>query len=227
MPEQKPIAIESSWKAVLQDEFQKPYFAEIKTFLKSEIERGQIVYPQGKDIFNAFNLTPFDEVKVVILGQDPYHGEGQANGLCFSVRDGIAHPPSLVNIFKEIEEDLKLPYPESGNLSRWAEQGVLLLNATLTVRANMAGSHQGQGWETFTDAVIKSISDNCQHIVFLLWGGFAKKKIALIDTQKHCVLSSGHPSPLSANRGYWFGNKHFSKTNEYLTSVGKENIDWK
>ena len=164
---------------------------------------------------------------MVLLGQDPYHGEGQANGLSFSVRDGIAHPPSLVNIFREIQEDLKLPYPESGNLSRWAEQGVLLLNATLTVRANTAGSHQGQGWETFTDAVIKSISDNCQHIVFLLWGGFAKKKMALIDTQKHCVLSSGHPSPLSANRGHWFGNKHFSKTNEYLTSVGKENIDWK
>ena len=163
----------------------------------------------------------------MLLGQDPYHGQGQANGLCFSVNDGIAHPPSLVNIFKEIEEDLKLPYPESGNLTRWAEQGVLLLNATLTVRANQAGSHQNHGWETFTDAVIKAISDNCSQIVFLLWGGFAKKKITLIDTQKHYILTSGHPSPLSANRGYWFGNKHFSKTNNYLLSIGKEAINWK
>ena len=215
-----------SWNALLSSEFEKPYFQALTSFVKKEYSE-HICYPKGKEIFAAFDQCPVENLKVVLLGQDPYHGEGQANGLCFSVRDGIAHPPSLVNIFKEIKEDLKLPYPESGNLSRWAEQGVLLLNATLTVRANMAGSHQGQGWETFTDAVIKSISDNCQHIVFLLWGGFAKKKIALIDTQKHCVLSSGHPSPLSANRGYWFGNKHFSKTNEYLTSVGKENIDWK
>lgn len=220
------VRISPSWNALLSSEFEKPYFQALTSFVKKEYSE-HICYPKGKEIFAAFDQCPVENLKVVLLGQDPYHGEGQANGLCFSVRDGIAHPPSLVNIFKEIEEDLKLPYPESGNLSRWAEQGVLLLNATLTVRANMAGSHQGQGWETFTDAVIKSISDNCQHIVFLLWGGFAKKKIALIDTQKHCVLSSGHPSPLSANRGYWFGNKHFSKTNEYLTSVGKENIDWK
>ena len=220
------VRISPSWNALLSNEFEKPYFQALTSFVKKEYSE-HICYPKGKEIFAAFDQCPVENLKVVLLGQDPYHGEGQANGLCFSVRDGIAHPPSLVNIFKEIEEDLKLPYPESGNLSRWAEQGVLLLNATLTVRANMAGSHQGQGWETFTDAVIKSISDNCQHIVFLLWGGFAKKKIALIDTQKHCVLSSGHPSPLSANRGYWFGNKHFSKTNEYLTSVGKENIDWK
>ena len=220
------VRISPSWNALLSNEFEKPYFQVLTSFVKKEYSE-HTCYPKGKEIFAAFDQCPVENLKVVLLGQDPYHGEGQANGLSFSVRDGIAHPPSLVNIFKEIEEDLKLPYPESGNLSRWAEQGVLLLNATLTVRANMAGSHQGQGWETFTDAVIKSISDNCQHIVFLLWGGFAKKKIALIDTQKHCVLSSGHPSPLSANRGYWFGNKHFSKTNEYLTSVGKENIDWK
>ncbi len=220
------VRISPSWNALLSSEFEKPYFQALTSFVKKEYSE-HICYPKGKEIFAAFDQCPVENLKVVLLGQDPYHGEGQANGLCFSVRDGIAHPPSLVNIFKEIEEDLKLPYPQSGDLSRWAQQGVLLLNATLTVRANAAGSHQGQGWETFTDAVIKNISDNCQHIVFLLWGGFAKKKIALIDTQKHCVLSSGHPSPLSANRGYWFGNKHFSKTNEYLTSVGKENIDWK
>ena len=220
------VRISPSWNALLSSEFEKPYFQALTAFVKKEYSE-HTCYPKGKEIFAAFDQCPVENLKVVLLGQDPYHGEGQANGLSFSVRDGIAHPPSLVNIFREIQEDLKLPYPESGNLSRWAEQGVLLLNGTLTVRANTAGSHQGQGWETFTDAVIKSISDNCQHIVFLLWGGFAKKKMALIDTQKHCVLSSGHPSPLSANRGHWFGNKHFSKTNEYLTSVGKENIDWK
>ena len=220
------VRISPSWNALLSSEFEKPYFQALTAFVKKEYSE-HTCYPKGKEIFAAFDKCPVENLKVVLLGQDPYHGEGQANGLSFSVRDGIAHPPSLVNIFREIQEDLKLPYPESGNLSRWAEQGVLLLNATLTVRANMAGSHQGQGWETFTDAVIKSISDNCQHIVFLLWGSFAKKKIALIDTQKHCVLSSGHPSPLSANRGYWFGNKHFSKTNAYLSSVGKQAIDWK
>ena len=220
------VRISPSWNALLSSEFEKPYFQALTAFVKKEYSE-HTCFPKGKEIFAAFDKCPVENLKVVLLGQDPYHGEGQANGLSFSVRDGIAHPPSLVNIFREIQEDLKLPYPESGNLSRWAEQGVLLLNATLTVRANTAGSHQGQGWETFTDAVIKSISDNCQHIVFLLWGSFAKKKIALIDTQKHCVLSSGHPSPLSANRGYWFGNKHFSKTNAYLTSVGKQAIDWK
>ncbi|WP_314153456.1 uracil-DNA glycosylase [Capnocytophaga granulosa] len=220
------VRISPSWNALLSSEFEKPYFQALTAFVKKEYSE-HTCYPKGKEIFAAFDKCPVENLKVVLLGQDPYHGEGQANGLSFSVRDGIAHPPSLVNIFREIEEDLKLPYPESGNLSRWAEQGVLLLNATLTVRANTAGSHQGQGWETFTDAVIKCISDNCQHIVFLLWGSFAKKKIALIDTQKHCVLSSGHPSPLSANRGYWFGNKHFSKTNAYLSSVGKQAIDWK
>ena len=220
------VRISPSWNALLSSEFEKPYFQALTAFVKKEYSE-HTCYPKGKEIFAAFDKCPVEDLKVVLLGQDPYHGEGQANGLSFSVRDGITHPPSLVNIFREIEEDLKLPYPESGNLSRWAEQGVLLLNATLTVRANTAGSHQGQGWETFTDAVIKCISDNCQHIVFLLWGSFAKKKIALIDTQKHCVLSSGHPSPLSANRGYWFGNKQFSKTNAYLSSVGKQAIDWK
>ena len=196
------VRISPSWNALLSSEFEKPYFQALTAFVKKEYSE-HTCYPKGKEIFAAFDKCPVEDLKVVLLGQDPYHGKGQANGLSFSVRDGIAHPPSLVNIFREIEEDLKLPYPESGNLSRWAEQGVLLLNATLTVRANTAGSHQGQGWETFTDAVIKSISDNCQHIVFLLWGSFAKKKIALIDTQKHCVLSCVHPSPLSANRGYW------------------------
>lgn len=220
------VSIHQSWKEVLQEEFSKPYFEQLVLFVKREYSEN-ICYPKGQQIFSAFNHCPLPEVKVVIIGQDPYHGEGQANGLSFSVREGVAHPPSLVNIFKEIQEDLQLPYPESGDLSRWSRQGVLLLNATLTVRANKAGSHQGQGWETFTDAVIKAISDHGQHIVFLLWGGFAKKKIELIDTQKHCVLTSGHPSPLSANRGYWFGNRHFSKTNEYLTSIGRENIDWR
>ena len=220
------VRISPSWNALLSSEFEKPYFQALTAFVKKEYSE-HTCYPKGKEIFAAFDKCPVEDLKVVLLGQDPYHGEGQANGLSFSVRDGIAHPPSLVNIFREIEEDLKLPYPESGNLSRWAEQGVLLLNATLTVRANTAGSHQGQGWETFTDAVIKSISDNCQHIVFLLWGSFAKQKLALSDPRAHCVLSSGHPSPLSAQRGYWFGNKHFSKTNAYLTSVGKQAIDWK
>ena len=220
------VRIDPSWNTLLHHEFEKPYFESLTDFVKKEYSE-HTCYPKVKEIFAAFDQCPVAQLKVVLLGQDPYHGEGQANGLSFSVREGVAHPPSLVNIFKEIQEDLQLPYPESGDLSRWARQGVLLLNATLTVRANKAGSHQGQGWETFTDAVIKAISDHGQHIVFLLWGGFAKKKIELIDTQKHCVLTSGHPSPLSANRGYWFGNRHFSKTNEYLTSIGRENIDWR
>lgn len=220
------VRIDPSWKNLLCSEFEKPYFENLVSFVKEEYNQ-HTCYPKGKEIFAAFDQCPIKNLKVVLLGQDPYHGEGQANGLSFSVKEGIPHPPSLVNIFKEIQEDLMLPYPESGNLSRWATQGVLLLNATLTVRANKAGSHQGKGWETFTDAVIKTISDNCQHIVFLLWGSYAKKKINLIDTQKHYVLTSGHPSPLSANRGYWFGNKHFSKTNEYLSTVGKPTIDWK
>ena len=219
------VRIAPSWKNLLSGEFEKDYFQNLTDFVRKEYTE-QICYPKGKDIFLAFDACPFENLKVVLRGQDPYHGENQANGLCFSVNEGIAHPPSLVNIFREIQEDLNLPYPESGNLVRWAKQGVLLLNTTLTVRANQAGSHQHQGWETFTDAVIEAISSNCQQVVFLLWGGFAKKKVSLIDTNRHYVLTSGHPSPLSANRGYWFGNKHFSKTNEYLLSIGKSIINW-
>lgn len=219
------VSIHPSWKQHLESEFEKPYFEALVNFVKHEYAT-QTCYPPGSQIFNAFDWCPFDEVKVVIIGQDPYHGHGQANGLCFSVNEGIPHPPSLINIFKEIEQDLGLPYPSSGNLQRWAKQGVLLLNATLSVRANQAGSHQNKGWEQFTDNVISIISKEKKHIVFLLWGGFAKQKIKLIDTSKHVVLSTGHPSPLSANRGYWFGNKHFSKTNFQLEQVGESPIVW-
>lgn len=219
------VTIHDSWKKVLQAEFEKPYFEALTQFVKQQYTENTC-YPKGKEIFAAFDHCPLNEVKVVIIGQDPYHGVGQANGLCFSVHDGIGHPPSLVNIFKEIEQDLGTPYPISGNLERWAAQGVLLLNATLTVRAGQAGSHQGQGWETFTDAVIKAVSEHCNQVVFMLWGGYAKKKATLIDASKHCILSSGHPSPLSANKGYWFGNKHFSQANAYLVSVGKKAIQW-
>jgi len=219
------VTIHDSWKEVLQAEFEKPYFEALTQFVKQQYTENTC-YPKGKEIFAAFDHCPLNEVKVVIIGQDPYHGVGQANGLCFSVHDGIGHPPSLVNIFKEIEQDLGTPYPISGNLERWAAQGVLLLNATLTVRAGQAGSHQGQGWETFTDAVIKAVSEHCNQVVFMLWGGYAKKKATLIDASKHCILSSGHPSPLSANKGYWFGNKHFSQANAYLISAGKKAIQW-
>ena len=219
------VTIHDSWKEVLQAEFEKPYFETLTQFVKQQYTENTC-YPKGKEIFAAFDHCPLNQVKVVIIGQDPYHGVGQANGLCFSVHDGIGHPPSLVNIFKEIEQDLGIPYPISGNLERWAAQGVLLLNATLTVRAGQAGSHQGQGWETFTDAVIKAVSEHCNQVVFMLWGGYAKKKATLIDSSKHCILSSGHPSPLSANKGYWFGNKHFSQANAYLVSVGKKAIQW-
>lgn len=219
------VKIEESWKNILKEEFEKPYFESLIQFVKSEYQSHRC-FPKGSDIFSAFDHCPFDQVKVVIIGQDPYHGPGQANGLCFSVHDGIAHPPSLINIFKEIEKDLGKPYPTSGDLSTWASQGVLLLNATLTVRAHQAGSHQKQGWEQFTDAVIQKISQNREGVIFLLWGGFAKKKGAKIDKSKHHVLTSGHPSPLSANRGYWFGNKHFSKTNELLSQMNQSLIDW-
>ncbi|CAM1366539.1 uracil-DNA glycosylase [Tenacibaculum xiamenense] len=219
------IKIEDSWKNILQEEFNKTYFEELISFVKNEY-RTTTCYPKGKDIFAAFDHCPFEDTKVVILGQDPYHGVGQANGLCFSVHDGISHPPSLINIFKEIETDLGITYPSSGDLSRWAKQGVLLLNATLTVRAGMAGSHQKKGWEQFTDAVISKVSEHKENVVFLLWGGYAKKKGAKIDKKKHHVLASGHPSPLSANRGYWFGNKHFSKTNEFLQSKELPTIQW-
>ena len=219
------VSIHQSWKEVLQEEFSKPYFEQLVLFVKREYSEN-ICYPKGQQIFSAFNHCPLPEVKVVIIGQDPYHGEGQANGLCFSVHDGIPHPPSLVNIFRELNTDLGVPYPLSGNLERWASQGVLLLNATLTVRANSAGSHQKQGWETFTDAVIKAVSTHCNHVVFMLWGGYAKEKAKLIDLAKHCILTAGHPSPLSANRGYWFGNKHFSQANAYLKANGKNEIIW-
>jgi uracil-DNA glycosylase len=219
------VKIEPSWKAVLSEEFNKPYFKNLTDFVRTEYNT-QSCFPMKSRIFAAFDACAFHQVKVVIIGQDPYHGPGQANGLCFSVNNGIPLPPSLVNIFREIETDLKQPMPKTGNLDRWARQGVLLLNATLTVRQSQAASHQGKGWETFTDAVIQEISNQTQGVVFLLWGGFAKKKGARIDRNKHLVLESGHPSPLSANKGHWFGNKHFSKTNEYLVSKGENAIDW-
>jgi uracil-DNA glycosylase len=219
------VNIHQSWKPYLQQEFDKPYFKDLTTFVKSEYKQ-YTCYPPGKAIFNAFEYCLFEDVKVVIIGQDPYHGIGQAHGLCFSVNDGTVHPPSLINIFKEIEQDLNIPYPKSGNLERWAKQGVLLLNATLTVRAHQAGSHQKKGWEQFTNAVIEQISSHKKNIVFLLWGGFAKSKAILINKDVHRILTSGHPSPLSANRGYWFGNKHFSKTNSLLEQVGLKAVVW-
>ncbi|MFV0541204.1 MAG: uracil-DNA glycosylase [Aestuariibaculum sp.] len=219
------VEIHKSWNPYLQGEFDKPYFESLTQFVKTEYRAGTC-FPPGNLIFNAFNSCPFQNVKVVLIGQDPYHGSGQANGLCFSVNEGIAHPPSLINIFREIETDLNVSYPKSGDLSRWSRQGVLLLNATLTVRAHQAGSHQNKGWEIFTDAVIKTISGNKENVIFLLWGGYAKKKIKLIDAKKHHVLTSGHPSPLSANRGYWFGNKHFSKVNTILQENNLPLIHW-
>ncbi|WP_076548401.1 uracil-DNA glycosylase [Maribacter ulvicola] len=219
------IDLDRSWAKQLAQEFDKPYFKGLMQFVKREYD-AHTCYPQYSDIFSAFNYCGFDDTKVVIIGQDPYHGPNQANGLCFSVKDGIKHPPSLINIFKEIESDLSIPYPESGNLERWAKQGVLLLNATLTVRAHEAGSHQKQGWEVFTDAVISKLSEKKDGIIFMLWGGYAKKKIKLINTDKHFLLTSGHPSPLSANRGYWFGNEHFSSCNKILGDLGNKNILW-
>lgn len=218
------VKIEDSWKEALSEEFEKPYFAELTNFVRSEYKTRQI-FPPGKEIFNAFNLCSFNDVKVVIIGQDPYHGPGQAHGLCFSVLDGVDFPPSLRNIFKEINSDMGTPIPKSGNLTRWAEQGVFLLNATLTVRAHTAGSHQKKGWETFTDAVIKTIANKKEHVVFLLWGAYAQRKAELIDRSKHFILESVHPSPLSASRGF-FGNHHFSLTNKYLSEKGKEPIKW-
>ncbi|MCR4772979.1 MAG: uracil-DNA glycosylase [Prevotella sp.] len=219
------VKIEESWKKHLGNEFEKQYFVDLTNFVKSEYTQFQC-FPPGKYIFNAFNLCPFDDVKVVIIGQDPYHEIGQAHGLSFSVNDGVQFPPSLINIFKEIEMDLGKPMPNSGNLTRWAQQGVLLLNATLTVRAHAAGSHQRKGWETFTDAAIKALSDERENLVFILWGGYARSKKSLIDMSKHLVLESVHPSPLSANRGGWFGNHHFSRCNAYLEEHGKKAIDW-
>lgn len=217
--------IEASWLEVLAPEFENPYFAELKAFLVEE-KKHYAVYPPGNLIFNAFNSTPFDKVKVVLIGQDPYHEPGQAEGLCFSVPDGCPFPPSLVNILKELESDLGFPFPASGHLGKWAEQGVFMLNATLTVRAHQAGSHQRRGWETFTDAVIRTLSQKKTGLVFLLWGSYAQAKSALIDTNKHHILKAVHPSPLSAYRGF-FGCKAFSKTNEILLAQGLAPIDWK
>lgn len=218
------IKIEESWKNQLQGEFEQAYFKQLIEFVKGEYKT-KTVYPPGKEIFSAFDSSPFAATRVVIIGQDPYHGPGQANGLCFSVKAGMRVPPSLVNIFKEIKNDLGKPIPTSGDLRRWAEQGVLLLNATLTVRASEAGSHQNKGWETFTDAVIRRISEQKQHVVFLLWGAYAQKKGEIIDRSKHLVLMSAHPSPFSADRGF-FGNKHFSQTNAYLKSKGLPEVAW-
>lgn len=220
-----PVKIDGSWKNVLEKEFNAPYFRSLIDFVKAQYNT-KTCYPKGGQIFSAFDRCKFDDVKVVIIGQDPYHGQGQANGLCFSVNDGIAFPPSLINIFREIETDLGKPFPKTGNLERWADQGVLLINATLTVEQGKPGSHQNRGWEAFTDAVIKTVSDHKENIVFLLWGSFAKSKSVLIDKNKHHILTSGHPSPMSANRGYWFGNKHFSKANEFLKSTGQKEIEW-
>ena len=216
--------IEDGWKNILLDDFHSESFQKLKNFLLEEKNK-HTIFPPGNQIFSAFNQTPFYNVKVVILGQDPYHGKGQAHGLCFSVPEGIRPPPSLVNIFKEIKNDLGLEIPQSGNLKKWAEQGVLLLNATLTVRASQAGSHQNKGWEIFTDAVIRKISDSKENIIFILWGNYAHNKQELIDISKHYILKATHPSPFSANRGF-FGCKHFSKTNQILKELGKEEIDW-
>ena len=217
------VKIDASWKAYLQSEFAQPYFADLVAFVREEYKTQQ-VYPPGKLMFNAFDKCPFDQTKVVILGQDPYHGRGQANGLCFSVNDGVTKPPSLINIFKEIQEDLGQPFPVSGNLERWAEQGVLLLNSTLTVREASPGSHQGRGWELFTDAVIKCINDKKEGVVFMLWGRYAQDKGKIIDPKRHFVLKAKHPSPMSANSGGWFGTKHFSQANNYLRGRGLEEI---
>ena len=218
------VRIEQSWKQRLQTEFDKPYFEQLTQFVRAEYQT-RTIYPPARLIFNAFNLCPFDKVKVVIIGQDPYHGAGQAHGLCFSVQDGVQFPPSLRNIFKEIHDDIGTPVPLSGNLTRWAEQGVLLLNATLTVRADEAGSHQRRGWETFTDAVINAVASEKQNVVYILWGSYAQQKAAMVNRSQNLVLESVHPSPLSASRGF-FGNHHFSRANQYLIEHGKEPVAW-
>ena len=218
------VKIESSWKQVLQPEFDKDYFVKLTEFVRNEYKT-RLTFPPASLIFNAFDQCPFDQVKVVIIGQDPYHGDGQAHGLCFSVNDGVAFPPSLLNIFKEIERDLGKSMPTSGNLIRWAQQGVLLLNATLTVQAHMAGSHQNRGWEAFTDAAIRKLATEKEHLVFMLWGSYAQKKGDFIDSNRHLVLKSVHPSPLSAYRGF-IGNNHFSLANKYLQEKGQTPINW-
>jgi len=218
------VRIEPSWKSALQSEFDKDYFVKLTDFVRNEYKT-KLTFPPSSLIFNAFDQCPFDKVKVVIIGQDPYHGDGQAHGLCFSVTDGVAFPPSLLNIFKEIERDLGIAKPTSGNLIRWAQQGILLLNATLTVQAHAAGSHQGRGWETFTDAAIHKLASEKEGLVFMLWGSYAQKKCDFIDTNKHLVLKSVHPSPLSAYRGF-IGNNHFSLANKYMKEKGLEEIQW-
>ncbi|MBB3186459.1 uracil-DNA glycosylase [Microbacter margulisiae] len=218
------VKIEDSWKTRLNEEFQKDYFTHLVQFVKTAYTRGT-VYPPAKKIFNAFDLCPFDKVKVIIIGQDPYHEPNQAHGLCFSVMDGVSFPPSLINIFKEIEDDLQIPMPSSGNLERWAVQGVLLLNATLTVNAHQAGSHQNKGWERFTDQIIELLATEKEHLVFMLWGAYAQHKGAIISPTKHLILQSPHPSPLSAHRGF-FGNHHFSRANAYLAEHGETPIQW-
>lgn len=220
------VQIEASWKEKLKEEFNKPYFSNIVNHLKTEREQKKIIYPPGKMIFNAFNSTPFDKVKVLILGQDPYHGPGQAHGLCFSVQPGVPPPPSLVNIFKELQTDIGMERPKDGDLSKWAAEGVFLLNASLTVRAGEPMSHAKIGWAQFTDAVIKKIAEEKEHVVFLLWGKFAQEKAAFIDESKHHILKAAHPSPLSAHAGF-LGCQHFSKTNKYLMEKGIEPVDWK
>lgn len=219
------VKIEQSWKDVLSGEFEKEYFRKLTDFVRGEYKSGKIIYPKPQNIFNAFNLCPLSDVKVVIIGQDPYHEPGQAHGLCFSVENGIDLPPSLVNIYKEIESDIGHKSKTNGDLSDWARQGVLLLNSTLTVQAHLAASHSGKGWETFTDAVIRAVSENRKNVVYLLWGSFAQKKAEFVNSEQNLILKSAHPSPLSAYRGF-FGNHHFSKTNEYLIANGKTPIDW-
>lgn len=223
--QQGAIKLDETWMNVIGDEFGRPYMTKLKQFLESEKARGAVIYPKGNEIFNAMDSTAFDDVKVVIIGQDPYHGEGQAHGLSFSVRDGVRLPPSLINIYKEIEAEYGTKMPRSGDLTGWARQGVLLLNATLTVEQAMAGSHQKKGWEEFTDAIIRAVNDRHEHAVFLLWGAYAQKKGAIIDRKKHCVLESVHPSPLSAHRGF-LGNGHFKRANDYLEAHGRKAIDW-
>ena len=219
------IQLEPSWLAVLQNEFQQPYMQELRGFLRAEKSAGKVIYPRGGEMFAAFDHTPLDRLRVVILGQDPYHGPGQAHGLCFSVRPGVAPPPSLVNIYREIEQDLQIRMPAHGCLTAWADQGVLLLNSVLSVERARAASHQGRGWEQFTDRVVEVVNRECEHVVFMLWGSYAQRKGAVIDGQRHCVLRAPHPSPLSAHRGF-FGCGHFHLANDYLQANGREAIDW-
>lgn len=219
------IKLEETWKFALETEFEDPYMADLKSFLVSEKKAGKLIFPKGSEYFRALDLTPLDEVKVVILGQDPYHGEGQAHGLCFSVRPGVRIPPSLVNIYKEMEADLGIAPAKHGFLEHWAEQGVLLLNSVLTVEQGKAAAHQGKGWERFTDAVIRTVNEECDGVVFILWGAYAQKKAAFVDEERHLVIKSAHPSPLSAHNGF-LGSKPFSKANEYLQSIGKDPVDW-